>query len=737
MWLKKIEIKGFKSFYKKTEIILTRPGRDKGGITAIVGPNGSGKSNICDALKWSLGAQSKKQVRSKKNRDVIFGGSSLKRPLSSAFVSLFFDNRDKKISLSYKEVVVTRKIYASGENEYYINNSRVQLKNILEILGEAGIGQESYSIVNQGLADRLITVSPLTRKEMIEEAARVKHFQTKKQSSIKRLEKAKDNLDKARVIINEIGPRLEYLGIQAEKKKKQKELERELEEKSRKYYGTLWKEIEKKKKQHENAREELEKELAGVEKKLTELKKTSKTQGREERISRKDRFLEKERERELEKELKRAGQKENSLLREVSIAQGQLEILGEKIVFEKTKDERRIDISYVKEKLKKLIQEIDQAKKNRNFIFKGLIRVRGLAIRLKDEISKGVIKIDKTPAIRELEKSLERVEKIIKNRQKEICRAKNEQKLILDRLGKIKEKEDKKRQAFFYFEKDREREDEKKEQIKDRLNLVDIELAKIEVRESDLRMDIKNTLKIEPEEIKGGGLERVNAGKLGQEVAELIKKISVCETIEPGVIKEYEKTSKRYDGFMEKTKDIKETMKSLKKIIRDLEEKIDSRFKKTFQKINKNFSKFFRIIFKGGTARLLKVEIPDKSEEQAGKAGSFLTGIDIKAAPPGKKIKGLGMLSGGEKALTSIAFLFSMIASGAPPFVMLDEVDAALDEVNSARFAKILQIMGAGTQFIVVTHNREVMRQAQILYGVTMGDGGESSLLSLDLEKKD
>jgi len=197
MRLKKIEIKGFKSFYKKTSLIFPKTKDKKNGVVAIVGPNGSGKSNICDALKWGLGVQSKKGFRSKKSKDVIFAGSSLKRSLSSAYVSLYFDNRKKKIPLDYKDVIITRKIYNSGENEYFINNGKTKLKEVLQILGQAGIGQQSYSIVDQGMADRLILINPLERKKIIEEAAKVKHFQIKKEDSLRRMENSKINMEKA------------------------------------------------------------------------------------------------------------------------------------------------------------------------------------------------------------------------------------------------------------------------------------------------------------------------------------------------------------------------------------------------------------------------------------------------------------------------------------------------------------------------------------------------------------
>jgi len=226
------------------------------------------------------------------------------------------------------------------------------------------------------------------------------------------------------------------------------------------------------------------------------------------------------------------------------------------------------------------------------------------------------------------------------------------------------------------------------------------------------------------------------------------------------VVKEYEEVSGRYDFLQEQTGDLEKAIASCHEIIEDLDEKIKKQFELGFEKINNFFGEYFKILFNGGQARLIlqKKEIVEAKLEAAEEAGDldeaaeieettakkstkggsasgrkYKVGIDIQATPPGKKLSSLNVLSGGEKALTSIALICAIIACNPSPFVILDEVEAALDEANSQRFVKIINQLSDKTQFICVTHNRTTMQEASILYGVTMGDDSVSKLLSLNL----
>ena len=165
MYLKSIEIYGFKSFANK--IVL----EFHDGITGIVGPNGSGKSNIADAVRWVLGEQSAKQLRGSKMEDIIFAGTQTRKPLGYAYVAITLDNSDHKLPIEYDEVIVARRVYRSGESEYLINGSPCRLRDVQELFMDTGIGKEGYSIIGQGQIDKILSGKPEDRRELFDEAA--------------------------------------------------------------------------------------------------------------------------------------------------------------------------------------------------------------------------------------------------------------------------------------------------------------------------------------------------------------------------------------------------------------------------------------------------------------------------------------------------------------------------------------------------------------------------------------
>lgn len=212
MYLKEIKAKGFKSFADKTNIEFTK------GLTGVVGPNGSGKSNVVDAVRWVLGEQSVKSLRGEGNMtDVIFTGSKSRNPMNTASVTLVFDNTDKYLPLEYDEVEIKRRVYKDGSNEYFINNERVRLKDITNLLLDSGIAKESFNIISQGKVDTIIGSRPEEKRVIIEEAAGVLKYKRRKESAIRKLEKTHDNLNRVGDIINELEPRITPLKEQKEK----------------------------------------------------------------------------------------------------------------------------------------------------------------------------------------------------------------------------------------------------------------------------------------------------------------------------------------------------------------------------------------------------------------------------------------------------------------------------------------------------------------------------------------
>src|SRR3989338_4770413 len=229
MYLKSIELAGFKSFGRKTELVFTSP------IAAIVGPNGSGKSNVAEAFRFVLCEQSMKSLRSKRGEDLIWGGSPTLPRSNRAGVKVVFDNSTRILDLDFKEVVVERIVYRDGENEYLLNGTKVRLKDVIRLLAGANIGGSGYQIISQGEADRILNANPRERREMVEDALGLKLYQHKKAESERKLEETGNNIEKTKSLRREIGPHLTFLRIQVEKIEKARELKEALAAKLSEY----------------------------------------------------------------------------------------------------------------------------------------------------------------------------------------------------------------------------------------------------------------------------------------------------------------------------------------------------------------------------------------------------------------------------------------------------------------------------------------------------------------------
>ena len=222
MYLKRLEIKGFKSFPTKTEIVFNE------GITAIVGPNGSGKSNISDAIRWVLGEQSAKSLRGDKLEDVIFVGTESKKAMNYCEVAITLDNSDNKLDLGFSEVTIKRRAYRTGESEFFLNNKSCRLKDIKEILLDTGIGKDGYSIVEQGKVDEILSNNPVNRRKVFDEACGISKFRYKKQEAERNLKHTKENLERIDDIYIEIENQLKPLFLQQEKAVKYLEFNKKL-----------------------------------------------------------------------------------------------------------------------------------------------------------------------------------------------------------------------------------------------------------------------------------------------------------------------------------------------------------------------------------------------------------------------------------------------------------------------------------------------------------------------------
>ncbi|MFH1030283.1 MAG: AAA family ATPase [bacterium] len=345
-------------------------------------------------------------------------------------------------------------------------------------------------------------------------------------------------------------------------------------------------------------------------------------------------------------------------------------------------------------------------------------------------------------------------------------------------INDFNKKEEGKKEKLFNLQRQYQEKQHETNKLSGEINLIKINLAKIETRREDLENEIKEVGLIIDHEI-----EKIDdPERLLPEINKIKNQLEIIGGIDPETQNEYKETSERFEFLSTQVEDLKKAITSLEKIINELDGTIKEKFEKSFNEINKEFQKYFQMLFKGGNAKLVKIEEPEEEEakneqtnsgdgnaisdlesslpsEGRDSAGledsenSFVSqqgsieknplkkykqkvvfGIDIKACPPGKKVSNINMLSGGERTLTSIALLCAIISNNPAPFIFLDEVDAALDEANSHKMSNILDELSHKSQFIIITHNRATMQKAELLYGVTMGEDGVSKLLSIKFE---
>ncbi|OGY46859.1 MAG: hypothetical protein A2840_00005 [Candidatus Buchananbacteria bacterium RIFCSPHIGHO2_01_FULL_47_11b] len=770
MRLEKIEIQGFKSFAQKTELFfpLTASATATCGTACIVGPNGSGKSNIVDAIRWVLGEQSLKSLRGRKSEDVIFSGSEKKGKLGLASVALHIDNSDGVMPVDYKEVVISRKLYRNGESEYRVNKSRVRLQDILLLVAKANFGQKSYSIVSQGSIDQVIMASPADRKDYFDEAVGVKQFQLKRDSSINKLESAWNNLLQVDALLTEIKPRLNSLTRQVNRLQRREKTEANLRELQKKYYGFLWAELQTKAgqikpkltaaetvlKEKEHSLQEVQKELRQLEQQETSSSAFSSLQDKYQKLL----------------------EQKNKLREEQLMLQNKIELATQRQteravplplpdIIKKLKAIDALEEAIVKNLESGRAEQLAQVKADAKELA-GLIRE--LINQLENPKIKEQIKAVIDPT---LVADLQAAEKDIAGMDSQIEAAKKE-------LQQFNQKEEKQKGTFFDLQRRYAKVQSEYNQYSSTASDLRVEMARLETRQQDLRTEIKDEL-AEVAWLKNVKVETINGDQTKVEISKLKHQLELIGGVEPEVVEEHTKVKERHDFLSEQADDLRHSIKQLEKVITDLDEKIQEQFDSAFKHISREFTKFFKVLFDGGKAELIlikedpteqqatqkaKLEVDsviDQSAEPVGeiatpsildqlqaaekqlspktflkkRTGKVITGIEIVATPPGKKVSSINMLSGGERSLASIALICAIISNNPSPFVVLDEVDAALDEANSQRFAKIVDELAHKTQFIVITHNRATMQVASILYGVTMGSDGVSKLISLKLEE--
>ena len=929
MYLKSIRAQGFKSFADKLDLEINP------GITGIVGPNGSGKSNIVDAVRWVLGEQSVKNLRgSSSMSDVIFSGSESRDAQKRAMVALTFDNSDKYLNSDFAEVEIKRIVYSTGENEYYINNSRVRLKDITDLFIDSGAGSSAFNIISQGNVTDIVNSKSSDRRIIFESAAGVLKYKKRKEESLKKLEKTEENLTRIKLIITELSKTVTPLKEQSIVAKKYKEIKSELENIDialivkdinviNSEYNVLKTEIEHLKETLMSLKtNEFDAELEKIKLKNIELEDKI-NEKREEllRISDTLNSLNSEKQITLERQkyevdnkriddnLLKLKEQELTLKKNIDVATRDVADIEASVSEERKKGEdvkdkllvlkvKRSNANNALMDLNKrsllLQNKIDILENNitnaentpvsvRNILnnprLYGIHNTIGKLIEIPDKLvvatdvalgnaANYIVVDDDTAAINAIEflkerklgratffplniiksryvnseainniKNIhgflgilsdmvsfdEKYRNIIENQLGQVIVVENANTLNVigklinykyrivsldgeiqhaggsitggtskkntmlnekNELSKLKDEFNKLSVTINTQTKELEELDKKIADAEER----EVVLNKYVILLNDELFNKKTTLSRYTEEYKNltsemAGMEDLKTNKLNDHLVELLENINktskdkellekdiknlkrekdeVIDEINAleksikdansnyntinnelkskevqsgklevkldnylGSIDEYERLSKRYDFLENQKNDLENSSAELKSIIHQMDDIMVEKFQKSFNEISTSFADIFKLMFKGGRGEL-KLSDPDDL---------LNTGIDIIAIPPGKKINSPVSLSGGEKALTAICLLFAMLKVKPSPFVILDEAEAALDEVNVDMFGKYLSHEKETSQFIVITHKKRMMEYADSLYGITMQESGVSKIVSAKLE---
>ena len=732
--LKRLEIVGFKSFVRKTVLDFSA------ATTAIVGPNGSGKSNVAEAFRFALGEQSIKSMRGKRTEDLIWNGSHSVPRVGRAAVTIVFDNSRRAFKIDFDEVAILRAVLRDGTSEYSINGSRMRLRDIQELLAGANIGESNHHIISQGEGDRILLANAHERRIMLEDALGLKLYEFKKQEAQKKLAKTEINIAQVNSLRRELAPHLHFLERQVGKLKHADELRQKLISLAQTYFSVedayLAQEKLKVTEEKRSATERLaaaSAELSAIEERSTTDTEGTKRLG----VVRK-----------AETALEHIVSERSALARELGRIEGTLSAAKKHSTQVASEPYAKIP----REDLIALAEEAQMQAKQTTTPDTLVSAFRALHHAVQAFVDRFIapaadLLADEERAAYALER--EHTELLTKDTQlaKDLEEAKLELLRAREALTAYDETGKELRRHILEFAQNkaheesevartvaRERElsffNEKLENDKAEI-LALVGAAAISYKPLD-SPDSGSTEERKAQEERRHSLERLKirleeAGGAGEDIRQEHKEIAEREAF---LARELDDLAKSASG--------------LGALIADLDTELAKHFSEGLAKVNASFNEYFTLMFGGGSARLVLEEredleelddegIEENSEEL--EKETQRPGIEIAVNLPKKKVRSLMQLSGGERALTSIALIFAMSQVNPPPFLILDETDATLDEANSRRYGDMIENLAKKSQLIVITHNRETMSRAGILYGVTMGNDGVSKLLSVKFDE--
>lgn len=750
MRLKHLTIDGFKSFAKKGELEFSS------AIVAVVGPNGSGKSNVAEAFRFVLGEQSLKSLRSKRGEDLIFNGSRQASRVNRAAVTLLLDNTDRVFPLDFDEVAVGRVVHRDGQNEYHLNGSKVRLKDVHELLAAGNIGATGHHIISQGEADRILSAGPRERREMIEDALGLKIYQYKKDDAEKKLNKTRENLGRVAALRKEMAPHIGFLNRQMKKAEREAELRGRLNnvyaeylKREEAYLNRTQARLRAELKKPAERGEELTKEIVVL----------------KDQVAKAEDSADNRRLVELEEQLRQLRGERQAKERALGQLEGQIDFLTKRL---KQLEEAPIKTSanVPAAKLEQFVAELStQVEKQAQSddvshlrrALRDVVHMARKFFQSATETARPDTAADEAER-RTLESRAEMVAIEVKELAAKEAAVEKEHEAWRESLADKRAASRAAEQKLFVAMN----EVAENERLVIRLQN---EEASLERDHEDFKREVQEAVALLGRgaaqyfeyEIKENG-QPVGEARLAneprtaqlerrRELEKLKIRLEEAGGENPEVEKEYKDIMERDEFLAREITDLETSMRKLETLIKELNIELDTRLKTGLDKIGLEFQRFFALMFGGGEACLKRVAatrqrgagaeseygVDDNGEAES--ENKEAEGVEIDVNLPNKRVRGLEMLSGGERALTSIALIFAMSQVHPPPFIILDETDAALDEANSRRYGDMIEALAERSQLILITHNRETMSRAGVLYGVTMGESGTSKLLSVKFEE--
>ena len=699
MNISKLEIFGFKSFAKKETVLFNS------GITGIVGPNGCGKTNIVDAIRWVLGEQKTKRLRSSKMEEVIFNGASNVKPLGLCEVFLTIENNKGLLPVEYSEVEIGRRLYRSGESEYFINRNNCRLKDISNLFVDTGLTSDAYSVIELNMIEQILSDKDDSRRNMFEEAAGVNKYKAKRRSTLKKFDLNSRDLERIDDIIVEIQIQVKALDLQLKRFKRHEKLTNELQE--------------------------LEIDLASA--RANDLANI--IAPLEEMLKKKNKLLQKNTSKKEVESVEFDNARDLYLKEKESLSKMKAKVdnLTEKLlseIQEKNQESSR-GVGLLEDELQKKISQLNQFDKD----YIKIVSNQDVTKSLSDE-SKEKFK-NKNYTVIETDKKYEKLKASIQDYKDKIDKYRKEQefdfskmdesiKKIKDKINnsnlELENKENEVNKAFIKMESIRAKLDSDKFS-KDDL-FYEIKEAEMKIAESKIKKTQieQNIIEKFGSNVKLKKLKEYNISDMVFRIEKIKKSIESIGPINWAVKDEYEEKSSRLNNLLEQKSDLIDAENNLKEAIKKIDNVAQKQFLDTYDKVKENFETMFTVFFNGGKG---SIELSDPSDP-------LNSDINIFAQPPGKRNNSLKMLSAGEKSLTAIALLFSIYQYKPSPFCILDEIDAPLDDINIKKFTDVIKDYSKTTQFIMVTHNKLTMESADCIYGVTAEKQGISKLMSID-----